>query len=117
MYNPCDTTLNVKVMRLLLVAPAFLACSKISRQQFVADTAALLAGCDEQLRQKPEVATHPTQGEADDVTICLGRPHAVGIILQGKQLEIGGTQGGHGPKTVTLGQVVDTPNDERFRSL
>ena len=45
-----------------------------SRQQLVADAAAWLAGCDEQFRQKPQVATDPTQGKAGDFPIGLGNP-------------------------------------------
>jgi hypothetical protein len=45
-----------------------------SRQQLVSDAAALLIGCDEQFCQKPQVATYPTQREADDLPIDLRHP-------------------------------------------
>src|SRR5262249_14253914 len=39
---------------------------KRSRQQLTTDAAPLLAGGDEQFRQKPQIITYPTVGEADD---------------------------------------------------
>jgi hypothetical protein len=55
-----------------------------SRQQLVTDAAALMTGRDKQFRQKPQVTTHPAQGEADDIPIVFGHPQAVWVVLQGK---------------------------------
>jgi hypothetical protein len=44
-----------------------------SFQKYVADAATLMTGGHEQLREKPQVATDPTEGKAKDVICILSR--------------------------------------------
>ena len=66
-----------------------------SFQQFVADPAALMTGRNEQLREKPQIPSDPTPGEAEDFTGVFRHPQASGVVVQGKQLKIGRARHGY----------------------
>ena len=76
-----------------------------------------MAGRDEQLCQKPQIATDPTQRTTHDLPLGLDYPHAIGIIVKAEQLEIGRPHGCHRPETVSLRQVVDAAHDKLLRSV
>src|SRR5262249_39633079 len=54
-----------------------------SVQQRIADSASLMVGRDEQLREKPEVAASPAEREACDLAVDLRHPQTVRIIPKG----------------------------------
>src|ERR1700755_2650494 len=86
-------------------------------QQFVTDVAALMCGRHEKLREKPQVAAHPTPCEPEDLISLFRDPQPASIILQRKQLKVGWVRRGNWPKAVTLGEVVDAGHDKPITSL
>jgi hypothetical protein len=86
-------------------------------QQFIADAATLLTGGDEQLSEKPQIATDPTKAEAEDLTRIFCYPQAIGIVLQGKHLKVWRTRARHRPKAVTFGEFIDAAHDQLVRSF
>src|SRR4029078_13667416 len=81
-------------------------------QKLLADAAPLLTGRYEQLRQEPQVATNPAEGEAQDLICPFRHPQAIRIVAQGKLRENRRTYRGHWPQAVTFAQVIQAVNDK-----
>jgi hypothetical protein len=101
----------------LVAGASLLSVFEGSRQQQAANAVALMARGYEQLGQKPQVAAHPAQSEAEHLSFGLRHPQAVWIVAQRELLEIGRAQRGHRAKAVAFGKIVDAANDQLFGRL
>jgi hypothetical protein len=84
-------------------------------QQLIADAEALMSGRHELLREKPQLAANPAEGEANHVVAVFRHPQPGGIVLDREQLKMRRAHRGHRAKAVPFSEIVDAADHEPLR--